>query len=75
MNQIDYITVNKRFRNSLLQVKTCPGADCAGGRDHVSVVTEMRVKFKINKNKKVRKDWFSKKKRGRSKRTAYCKGD
>ena len=56
-NQIDYITVNKRFRNSLQQVKTYPEADCGGGCDHVPVVTEMRVKFKrMKKNKKVRKD-------------------
>ena len=26
-SQIDYITINKRFRNALTQVKTYPGAD------------------------------------------------
>ena len=57
-NQIDYITINKRFRNSIRQVKTYPGADCAGGCDHVPVVVEMRVKLKkLKKNCKARKDW------------------
>ena len=57
-NQIDYITINKRFRNSISQVKTYPGADCGGGCDHVPVVAEMRVKLKkLKKNSKVRKYW------------------
>ena len=57
-DQIDYITINKRFRNSISQVKTYPGADCGGGCDHVPVVAEMRVKLKkLKKNSKVRKDW------------------
>uniref|UniRef100_A0A0P4VZ55 Endonuclease/exonuclease/phosphatase domain-containing protein n=1 Tax=Scylla olivacea TaxID=85551 RepID=A0A0P4VZ55_SCYOL len=56
-NQIDYITVNKRFRNSLQQVKTYLGADCGVGCDHFPVVAEMRVKFKrMKKNKKMMKD-------------------
>ena len=57
-NQIDYITVNKRFRNSITQVKTRPGADCGVGCDHVPVVALMKVKLKrIKKNRKRRKDW------------------
>ena len=57
-NQIDYITVNKRFRNSITQVKTNPGADCGVGCDHVPVVDVMRVKLKkTKKNRRVRKDW------------------
>lgn len=52
-NQIDYITINKRFRNSIKQVKTKPGADCGGGCDHVPVVAEMKVRVKrTKKNKK-----------------------
>ena len=44
-NQIDYITINKRYRNSLRQVRTYPGADCGVGCDHVPVVTELKVMF------------------------------
>ena len=32
-NQIDYITINRRFLHSIYQVKGYPGADC--GSDHV----------------------------------------
>ena len=32
-NQIDYITVNKRFRNAVIAARTYPGADC--NSDHV----------------------------------------
>ena len=57
-NQIDYITINKRFRNSIVQVKTYPGADCGVGCDHVPVVATMRLKLKkIKKRKRVKKDW------------------
>ena len=34
-NKIDYITMNKRFRNAITQVKWYPGADC--GSDHVPI--------------------------------------
>ena len=57
-NQIDYVTINSRFRNSVTQVKTRPGADCGGGCDHVPVVAQMRVKVKkVKKNRRVRRDW------------------
>ena len=46
-NQIDYITINKRFRNSFLQVKGYPGAD--GGGDHVPT---LRMKPRMLKQKK-----------------------
>ena len=57
-NQIDYININKRFRNSVTQVRTNPGADCGGGCDHIPVVAQMRVRVKkIKKNRKIRKDY------------------
>ena len=49
-NQIDYITINKRFRNSILQVKGYPGAD--GGSDHVPIVAILRMKLRMLKQKK-----------------------
>ena len=49
-NQIDYITVNKRLRNSILQVKGYPGAD--GGSDHVPIVVTVRVKLRKLHQKK-----------------------
>ena len=56
-NQIDYITINQRFRNSILQVKGYPGADCAS--DHVPVITTMRVKLrKMKITKTVKKMQF-----------------
>ncbi|XP_045454539.1 craniofacial development protein 2-like [Melitaea cinxia] len=42
-NQIDYIMVNKRFRNSFTSVKTYPGADV--GSDHNPVVGVLRIKL------------------------------
>ena len=53
-NQIDYITINKRFRNSIQQVRSYPGADC--GSDHVPIVATMKVKFrKLQVRKPVKK--------------------
>ena len=40
-NQIDYITINRRFRNAITQAVTYPGADC--GSDHVPVVANIRL--------------------------------
>lgn len=45
-NQIDYVTINKRFRNAVTQCKTYPGADCGRGCDHTPVIAEIRVKLK-----------------------------
>ena len=57
-NQIDNIPINKRFKNSLRQVGSHPGANCRVGCDHVLVVTEMWVKFKRTKRtKKVKRNW------------------
>ena len=49
-NQIDYITINKRFCNSIIQVKGYPGAD--GGSDHVPIVATLRMKLRMLKQKK-----------------------
>ena len=49
-NQIDYITINKRFLNSILQVKGYPGAD--GGSDNVPIVATLRMKLRMLKQKK-----------------------
>uniref|UniRef100_A0A8D8T8A4 Craniofacial development protein 2 n=1 Tax=Cacopsylla melanoneura TaxID=428564 RepID=A0A8D8T8A4_9HEMI len=43
-NQIDYILVSKRYRNSCTCVKTYPGADIQS--DHVPVVGKFKVKMK-----------------------------
>jgi exonuclease III len=43
-NQIDFITINQRYKRSILQVKTYPGADI--GSDHIPVVSTMRFKFR-----------------------------
>ena len=56
-NQIDYIAIDQRFRNSVRQAKGYPGADC--GSDHVLVIADIKVKLKRLK-KKERKavyDW------------------
>ena len=50
-NQIDYVTINRRFRNSITQAKTYPGADC--GSDHAPVVVNMKMKLKKIKRKKI----------------------
>ena len=42
--QIDYITTNNRFRNSILQVKGYSGAD--GGSAHVPIVSTLRLKLR-----------------------------
>ena len=57
--QINYVTINKRFRNAMTKVKTFPGADCDGNCDHVPVVAVVKLKLKNVKRAKngVRKDW------------------
>ena len=47
---IDYITINNRFRNSILQVKGYPGAD--SGSDHVPIMATLRLKLRKLHTKK-----------------------
>lgn len=49
-NQIDYILVDKRYRNGIKNSKARPGADC--GSDHKPVVAEMCIKLQREVNKK-----------------------
>ena len=49
-NQIYYITINNRFRNYILQVKSYPGAD--GGSHHVPIVATLRLKLRKLHTKK-----------------------
>ena len=46
-NQIYYIMVKKRWRTSLQNVKTRPGADC--GSDHQLLVAKLRLRLKAKK--------------------------
>src|SRR6218665_1032010 len=61
-NQIDYILINKRWKSTIGDVRTKPGADC--GTDHELLVATLKMKLK-----KLRK-------KGKGKKTnAYdCKG-
>lgn len=43
-NQIDFITIDQRWKSSVTNAKTYPGADC--GSDHQLVVAEVRIRFK-----------------------------
>ena len=43
-NQIDYILAQSRWRSSLINVKTYPGADC--GSDHELLVTTIKMKMR-----------------------------
>lgn len=58
-NQIDYMLVNKRFRNSCLSVKTYPGADISS--DHHPLAGRFRIKLKKVKKKPPRRRWDMKK--------------
>ena len=50
-NQIDYITINSRFRNCVKNILTLLGADC--NSDHVLLVSDIQVKLKCLKQRKV----------------------
>ncbi|VEN37907.1 unnamed protein product [Callosobruchus maculatus] len=50
-NQIDYIMINQRWKSSIMNTKTYPGADC--NSDHQLLVTVLRIK--LNTSKKITK--------------------
>ena len=56
-NQSDYILTSKRFRNSILNCKTYPQADC--NTDHILLVATLRLKLKTCTKPKItlRKDY------------------
>lgn len=47
-NQIDYIMIGNRWRSSLQNVKTRPGADC--GSDHQLLAAKFRLKLKAKRS-------------------------
>ena len=44
-NQIDFILIQKRFFNAILDVKSCSDADC--GSDHNPVIGKIRIRLKV----------------------------
>ena len=52
-NQIDYIMIAKRYRNSIKNVKTYPGADMGIGCDHNLLIAKINIKMKVIKKKKL----------------------
>ncbi|KAI5752717.1 hypothetical protein M8J77_019728 [Diaphorina citri] len=54
-NQIDYICVSKRFRNSVTNAKVRPSADC--GSDHNLVVADIITRLKKLARKAVSRKW------------------
>jgi hypothetical protein len=57
-NQIDYILINQRWRSSILNVKTYPGADC--GSDHQLLVAKLRLKLKTIKRNQIKPNKLNK---------------
>ncbi|GFS24698.1 RNA-directed DNA polymerase from mobile element jockey-like [Elysia marginata] len=51
-NQIDYILMSSRFKNSAVNCRTYPGADI--GSDHNPVIMQMKVKLKIPHSKQTK---------------------
>ena len=49
-NQIYYIMINRRHRNSIKNAKARPGADC--GSDHNPVVIKFKTALKLMKKNK-----------------------
>lgn len=54
-NQIDYILISKRFRNSIKKCKTYPGADI--NSDHNPVIAKMKIRLKNIQQNKQRKSY------------------
>lgn len=54
-NQIDFIAVSNRFRNSIKNSKVRPGADC--GSDHNLVAASVKIRFKRIKRTVGKKRW------------------
>ena len=50
-NQIDFIRINKRFRNGVRQPRTYPGAEV--GSDHNPLIIKMNIKLKTPKKKQI----------------------
>ena len=53
-NQIDYTMISSRHKNNIENCMTYPGADI--GSDHNPVIANMKVKLKIPKKKKQKKN-------------------
>uniref|UniRef100_A0A1W7RAL1 Endonuclease-reverse transcriptase n=1 Tax=Hadrurus spadix TaxID=141984 RepID=A0A1W7RAL1_9SCOR len=54
-NQIDFIIIKKRYRNSVTNCKARPGADCGSG--HNPVIGTMRTKLKTINKKMTTQRW------------------
>lgn len=52
-NQVDFLLVNKRFKNSIQNVKTYPGADI--GSDHNPLIGTIKLQLKFIHRKKITK--------------------
>ena len=50
-NQIDYITIARRWRTTIKRVKTRPGADC--GSDHQLLVAKVKIKLRYKEKKDI----------------------
>ncbi len=49
-NQIDYILINRRYKNAVLNCRTVPSADC--NTDHILLKAECRIRLKKIPSKK-----------------------
>src|SRR5437867_12589771 len=54
-NQIDFVLVDKRYRNHILNSKSMPGADCDS--DHNPVVVKMKIRLQRVKKAKKTVKW------------------
>uniref|UniRef100_A0A8D8VC16 Craniofacial development protein 2 n=1 Tax=Cacopsylla melanoneura TaxID=428564 RepID=A0A8D8VC16_9HEMI len=70
-NQIDFLLINRRFRNSITDIKTYPGADVQS--DHNPLVASLQTIFKKVKKKTVKRFDYRKLKRGTIKDTVKRK--